>query len=182
MLTPGTALELTFPVTETLTAKTVGSGTLDVLATPVMIARMEQAAWTAVAPSLSPEEGTVGTWMNVKHLSATPIGVEVTCRAELTEVDGRRLVFRVTAQDSQGLVGEGIHERVIVQNDRFLTKAQKKRKVGIRFHIILWHLLTPAFLFPYFPWVFSLFYEKNLDFFLQINYNVVTTMNIRKQE
>ena len=121
MLTPGTALELTFPVTETLTAKTVGSGTLDVLATPVMIARMEQAAWTAVAPSLSPEEGTVGTWMNVKHLSATPIG------AELTEVDGRRLVFRVTAQDSQGLVGEGIHERVIVQNDRFLTKAQKKR-------------------------------------------------------
>ena len=111
----------------TLTAKTVGSGTLDVLATPVMIARMEQAAWTAVAPSLSPEEGTVGTWMNVKHLSATPIGVEVTCRAELTEVDGRRLVFRVTAQDSQGLVGEGIHERVIVQNDRFLTKAQKKR-------------------------------------------------------
>ena len=114
MLTPGTALELTFPVTETLTAKTVGSGTLDVLATPVMI-------------SLSPEEGTVGTWMNVKHLSATPIGVEVTCRAELTEVDGRRLVFRVTAQDSQGLVGEGIHERVIVQNDRFLTKAQKKR-------------------------------------------------------
>ena len=69
MLTPGTALELTFPVTETLTAKTVGSGTLDVLATPVMIARMEQAAWTAVAPSLSPEEGTVGTWMNVKHLS-----------------------------------------------------------------------------------------------------------------
>lgn len=78
MLTPGTALELTFPVTETLTAKTVGSGTLDVLATPVMIARMEQAAWTAVAPSLSPEEGTVGTWMNVKHLSATPIGVEVT--------------------------------------------------------------------------------------------------------
>ena len=109
MLTPGIALELTFPVTETLTAKTVGSGTLDVLATPVMIARMEQAAWTAVAPSLSPEEGTVGTWMNV------------------TEVDGRRLVFRVTAQDSQGLVGEGIHERVIVQNDRFLTKAQKKR-------------------------------------------------------
>ena len=67
MLTPGTALELTFPVTETLTAKTVGSGTLDVLATPVMIARMEQAAWTAVAPSLSPEEGTVGTWMNVKR-------------------------------------------------------------------------------------------------------------------
>ena len=127
MLTPGTALELTFPVTETLTAKTVGSGTLDVLATPVMIARMEQAAWTAVAPSLSPEEGTVGTWMNVKHLSATHFGVVVSCGVDVRLVEVSLLVFRVTAQDSQGLVGEGIHERVIVQNDRFLTKAQKKR-------------------------------------------------------
>ena len=126
MLTPGLALELTFPVTEELTAKSVGSGTLDVLATPIMIARMEQAAWTVVAPSLSQEEGTVGTWMNVKHLSPTPVGVDVTCRAELTEVDGRRLVFQVTAQDPHGLVGEGVHERVIIQNERFLAKAQKK--------------------------------------------------------
>lgn len=126
MLQPGISAELTFSVTPQLTAKTVGSGTLDVLATPVMIARMEQAAWTAVAPHLSPEEGTVGTLMNVKHLSPTPVGMDVTCRADLTEADGRRLVFRVTAQDSQGLVGEGIHERAVIQNERFVAKAQKK--------------------------------------------------------
>lgn len=126
MLEPGISLELTFPVTNELTAKTVGSGTLDVLATPAMIARMEQAAWTSVAPHLSPEEGTVGTLMSVKHLSPTPVGMEVTCRAELTQVDGRRLVFRVTAQDAQGLVGEGTHERAIIQNERFVSKAQKK--------------------------------------------------------
>lgn len=64
--------------------------------------------------------------MNVKHLSPTPVGMEVTCRAELTQVDGRRLVFRVTAQDAQGLVGEGTHERAIIQNERFVSKAQKK--------------------------------------------------------
>lgn len=126
MLQPGLSLEITFSVTLDLTAKTVGSGTLDVLATPVMIARMEQAAWTAVAPHLAQGEGTVGTLMNVQHLSPTPVGMPVTCRAELTEVDGRRLVFQVTAQDAHGLVGQGTHERAVIQNDRFVAKAQKK--------------------------------------------------------
>ena len=107
-------------------AKTVGSGTLDVLATPVMIARMEQAAWMAVAPHLSPEESTVGTRMDAKHLSPTPVGMDVTCRAELTQVEGRRLVFHVTAWDAQGPIGEGTHERAIIQAPRFLEKAQKK--------------------------------------------------------
>ena len=109
-----------------LTAKTVGSGTLDVLATPVMIARMEQAAWMAVAPHLSPEESTVGTRMDAKHLSPTPVGMDVICRAELTQVEGRRLVFHVTAWDAQGPIGEGTHERAIIQAPRFLEKAQKK--------------------------------------------------------
>lgn len=126
MLQPGLSLEITFSVTPDLTAKTVGSGTLDVLATPVMVARMEQAAWTAVAPHLAQGEGTVGTLMNVQHLSPTPVGMPVTCRAELTEVDGRRLVFQVTAQDAHGLVGQGTHERAVIQNDRFVAKAQKK--------------------------------------------------------
>ena len=102
MLQPGITQEITFSVSNELTAKTVGSGTLDVLATPVMIARMEQAAWMAVAPHLSPEESTVGTRMDAKHLSPTPVGMDVTCRAELTQVEGRRLVFRVTAWDAQG--------------------------------------------------------------------------------
>lgn len=126
MLQPGITQEITFSVSNELTAKTVGSGTLDVLATPVMIARMEQVAWMAVAPHLSPEESTVGTRMDAKHLSPTPVGMDVTCRAELTQVEGRRLVFRVTAWDAQGPIGEGTHERAIIQAPRFLEKAQKK--------------------------------------------------------
>lgn len=126
MLQPGISAEVKFVVTDELTAKTVGSGTLDVLATPVMIARLEQAAWTAVAPHLAEGEGTVGTLMNAKHLSPTPVGLEVTCRAELTEVDGHRLVFKVTAEDARGPIGEGTHERAIIQNERFVTKAYKK--------------------------------------------------------
>lgn len=126
MLQPGLTHEITFSVTKKDSAKEVGSGTLDVLATPIMIARMEQAAWTAVAPHISPESSTVGTLMNVEHVSATPLGMDVTCQAELTEVDGRRLVFRVTAHDAKGLIGEGTHERAIIQSDRFVEKANKK--------------------------------------------------------
>lgn len=131
MLEPGIFNEATFSVTPDFTAKAVGSGTLDVLATPIMIAKMEQAAWTAVAPHIPSESGTVGTLMNVKHTSATPLGMEVTCKAELIKVDGKRLVFQVTAFDAQGSIGEGIHERVIIQNDRFLSKAQKKRSPAL---------------------------------------------------
>lgn len=126
MLQPGIAQEITFSVTQPLSAQTVGSGTLPVLATPVMIARMEQAAWQAVAPHLSPEESTVGIHMDVEHLSPTPVGMDVTCRAELTQVDGRRLVFQVTAWDAKGPVGKGTHARAVIQSGRFLDKAQKK--------------------------------------------------------
>lgn len=126
MLQPGLSLDLTFPVTPDLTAKAVGSGTLEVLATPVMIARMEQAAWTAVAPHLAEGEGTVGTLMNVQHLSPTPVGMEVTCRAELVRAEGRRLVFQVSAWDARGPVGQGSHERAVIQNQRFVEKAQSK--------------------------------------------------------
>lgn len=126
MLQPGLSLDLTFPVTPDLTAKAVGSGTLEVLATPIMIARMEQAAWTAVAPHLAEGEGTVGTLMNVQHLSPTPMGMEVTCRAELVRAEGRRLVFQVSAWDARGPVGQGSHERAVIQNERFVEKAQSK--------------------------------------------------------
>ena len=126
MLQPGITQELTFSVTQSLTAQAVGSGTLPVLATPVMIARMEQAAWQAVAPHLSPEESTVGIHMDVEHLSPTPAGMEVTCRAELLQVEGRRLTFQVTAWDAKGPVGEGTHVRAVIQSSRFLDKAQKK--------------------------------------------------------
>ena len=126
MLAPGLTKEITFTVTEALTAKTVGSGTLDVLATPVMIAKMEEAAWKTVAEHLEEGSGSVGILMNAQHLSATPVGLKVTCKAELTAVEGRKLVYKVTAWDAKGPIGEGIHERAIIQNERFVAKAYSK--------------------------------------------------------
>ena len=126
MLAPGLSKEITFTVTEDLTAKTVGSGTLDVLATPVMIAKMEEAAWKAVADHLEEGSGSVGTLMNAQHLSATPVGLEVICKAELIEAAGRKLVYKVTAWDAKGPIGEGIHERAVIQNERFIAKAYSK--------------------------------------------------------
>lgn len=128
MIKTGCSAEVAFTVTEALTAKAVGSGTLDVLATPVMIANMEKAAWTAVAADLPPESGTVGIRMEVSHVSPTPLGLTVTCRAELTKAEGRRLYFKVSAFDEAGLIGEGTHERAVIQSESFMGKAEKKRK------------------------------------------------------
>ena len=126
MIAPGLTKEITFTVTEALTAKPVGSGTLDVLAPPVMLAKMEEAAWKAVAEHLEEGSGSVGILMNAQHLSATPVGLEVTCKAELTAVEGRKLVYKVSAWDEKGPYGEGIHERAIIQNERFVAKAYSK--------------------------------------------------------
>lgn len=79
-----------------------------------------------MAPHLAEGEGTVGTLMNVQHLSPTPVGMEVTCRAELVRAEGRRLVFQVSAWDARGPVGQGSHERAVIQNQRFVEKAQSK--------------------------------------------------------
>ncbi len=114
-------------VTEDNTALTLGSGTLLVFATPAMIALMEKTAWESVAPYLEEGEGTVGTQLNISHLSATPLQMKVRCESELTEVDGRRLVFKVAAYDEVGLIGEGTHERFIVKNEKFQAKADGKR-------------------------------------------------------
>lgn len=103
-------------VTQENTAKTVGSGELDVFATPAMIALMEETAYKSVAGELDAGMGSVGTLMNVKHVSATPVGRKITCRTELREVDGRRLVFHVEARDEAGLIGEGVHERFVVDS------------------------------------------------------------------
>ena len=126
MLQTGTAKEIVFTVTPERTAKAVGSGTLNVLATPVLLSFLENAAWTCAAPQLAPEETTVGTLLDVKHLSPTPVGMDVTCRAELIQTEGRRLRFRLSASDAAGLVGEGFHERAVVQADRFQKKADGK--------------------------------------------------------
>ena len=107
-------------------ASTYGSGSIDVLATPAMIALMEGAAARAVQPSLPAGQITVGTRVDVRHLAATPLGVEVRVRAELLEIDGRRLVFRVEAFDPQDKIGEGTHERTIVDPARLLARARTK--------------------------------------------------------
>ena len=113
-------------VTENDSAKTYGSGTLDVFATPAMIALMERTAMDSVAEYLAEDEATVGTEVNVQHLSATPIGCTVTCNSELTEIDGRKLTFKVTASDNKGVIGEGTHSRFIIKKEKFLAKASEK--------------------------------------------------------
>jgi predicted thioesterase len=98
-----------------------------VFATPSMIALMENAALSAVAAALPADQTTVGVRVDVRHLVATAIGDRVRARAELEQVDGRRLVFRVEAFDSQDKIGEGIHERMVVDPARLLARAEAKR-------------------------------------------------------
>ena len=122
----GTTKTVTITVTPNDSAKTYGSGTLDVFATPAMIALMERTAMDSVAPYLAEDEATVGTEVNVQHLSATPIGCQVTCHSELIGIDGRKLTFKVTASDSKGVIGEGTHSRFIIKTEKFLAKANEK--------------------------------------------------------
>lgn len=127
MLTIGIKGTQTIKVTEENTAATMGSGTLAVFATPAMIALMEKTAYLSVQDALDEGMGSVGTYLNVKHLAATPVGMQVTCESELVEIDSRRLVFTVKAYDETGLIGEGTHERFIVQNEKFLAKTNAKK-------------------------------------------------------
>ncbi len=108
------------------TATAVGSGVLKVFATPCMLALMEKTACDSVIPYLEEGFGSVGTEVNIKHLAATPIGMTVRCESELIEVDGRRLVFTVKAYDEAGLIGEGLHERFVVNNEKFQSKTDAK--------------------------------------------------------
>ena len=110
------------------TAKALGSGGLDVLSTPKLIALMENAALLSVRPYLEEGSDTVGTLLNVKHLAATPVGMTVRAEAELIEIDRRRLVFSVKAWDEVELVGEGTHERFIVDMEKFTNKCNSKIK------------------------------------------------------
>ncbi|MGM9974441.1 MAG: thioesterase family protein [Clostridiaceae bacterium] len=113
-------------VNESNTAAAVGSGLLPVFATPALIALMEKAAADSVEPYLSLEESTVGILINVKHTAATPLNMEVHCESELIEIDRKRLVFQVKAYDEKGLIGEGIHERFIINKSSFMDKVMKK--------------------------------------------------------
>ena len=97
-------------VTDEMTARAMGSGSLDVYSTPAMISLMENTAYTSVAEYLEDGQGTVGTLMNVKHLSATPVGMEVRCESELVEIDKRRLVFTVKVYDQVDLFSRDLKQ------------------------------------------------------------------------
>ena len=126
MLTTGIKGKQALVVTKENTAKAMGSGTLEVFATPAMIALMEKTAYESVAPELEEGSGTVGTALNVKHVAASPVGMKITCESELVKVDGRALTFSVKAYDEKGLIGEGEHERFIIYNEKFQAKADAK--------------------------------------------------------
>ena len=116
----------TITVTPDKTAEAMGSGTLPVFATPAMVALMENTAAESVEALLPEGSTSVGTLINVKHLSADPVGAEVTCESELTEIDGRKLTFEIKVFDREGVVGEAYHERFVIDRARFMDKVQKK--------------------------------------------------------
>ena len=108
------------------TAQAACSGALPVYGTPFMCALMENASWTSLVPYLEEGEGTVGTKLEITHDSATPVGMKVWAESEVTAVEGRRIVLKVAAYDERGLIGQGTHERFVIQNERFLAKTAKK--------------------------------------------------------
>ena len=114
-------------VTPENTARTMGSGTLDVFATPALVALAEKTCWQSVAGALDEGCGTVGTRLEFDHSAPTPVGMTVTCESELVAVEGRKLVFKVSLSDEKGPVGGGVHERFIINNAKFAAKAEAKK-------------------------------------------------------
>ena len=123
---PGLTGEVVRRVTEDITAHAMGSGGVHVLGTPAMLMLMEQAALEAVQEHLESGQTTVGTRLDVRHLAATPVGMDVTARARLVAVDGRKLTYEVEADDAREPIGTGTHERFVVDSDRFLSRVAEK--------------------------------------------------------
>ncbi len=126
MLKEGVKGVKTMVVTEEFTASHMLSGLLPVYATPAMVSFMEYTCSDSVQALLDDGMGTVGTCINIKHLSASPIGATIRCESELTCVDGRRLVFEVKAYDNFDLIGLGTHERFIINEAKFMAKVDAK--------------------------------------------------------
>lgn len=122
MLEVGLKYQSRVVVSEHNTALKLGSGDMEVFATPAMIALMENAAMNAVASYLDMGATTVGTMMKSSHIKASALGANIVAEAELVAIDGRRLCFAVKAWDDRGVIGEGEHERFIVDRERFLSK------------------------------------------------------------
>lgn len=116
-------------VSHSNSAVSMGSGSLEVFSTPSMVALMECAAANSVKSHLEPGKTTVGVSIDAKHVSATPLGMMVSCESELIEVDGKRLVFKITAFDKCGIIGTATHERMIIDAKRFMEKAASKKEI-----------------------------------------------------
>ena len=119
--TPGTTYRLQKTVEANDSARAFGSGLVNVFATPAMIALMEQTCLTLVASCLTPDQNTVGTHVDIKHLKATPIGKTVWCVAELLAAEGKKLTFKVEAFDEKGMIGTGRHTRYVIDNHAFMA-------------------------------------------------------------
>jgi len=123
---PGQTGQASTTVSPEQTARHLGSGGIDVYATPAMIALMEAAAVAAIDHRLAEGQASVGTALNVKHLAATPLGQPVRADAEVLSVEGRQVDFRVRAWDAHELIGEGTHTRFVIDVERFLKRLQNK--------------------------------------------------------
>jgi predicted thioesterase len=130
MIEPGLTNKMTRRVEESHLASEWGSGLAAVLATPVLVGFCEQCARLAVDPLLPEGQSTVGTRIDIRHLAATPLGLQVTLQAELVEVEGRRLRFRIEAWDEVERVGEAEHERFIIDAERFQKRVEAKSRRG----------------------------------------------------
>ncbi len=126
-LTMGMVAEASEKVLHTNTAAAMGSGSLDVYATPAMIGLMEKAACDVVNPCLDEETTSVGVSMSISHDAASLVGETITAKAVLTGVDGRKLTFKVIAADDFGTIGQGTHERFLVKKEKFMTKLKNRK-------------------------------------------------------
>ena len=125
---PGIILAEEYEVKHEHAARHVGSGEVEVLSTPSMIAFMERTALKCVQNQLPEGYITVGVGVNIKHLKPAPVGAKITVKAELIEVEGRKLTFKVEAKWKEVAIGEGTHERYIVKKEKFLEKVKKMIK------------------------------------------------------
>lgn len=127
MLTEGMSAILTCEVTTENTAAVIGSGSLPVYGTPAMIALIEQTAVALLEGNLPENATTVGTKLDINHVSATPVGMTATCQCTLSKIDRKKLVFDVEVKDEAGVIGNGVHERFMVEPESFVKRAESKK-------------------------------------------------------
>ena len=127
-LVPGLCADLEMNVSEADTASRWGSGLVPVFSTPALVGLMESAAVKALSGHLVPGQTTVGGHIDVRHLAATPVGMKVHAKAELTAVDGRKLTFTIQAWDEVERIGEAVHDRIVIDEAKFIARVGAKGK------------------------------------------------------